>query len=239
MTGRFFISDENRSVRFHNSTRRGDRVKSSISAKWKSAGAAACAACLVALLLSGCASASPSEVVSSTLDAVKGQDTETLAKYYTGDSSEISGGGLSELTGEFVSVDNMTEAEKAAYDKLVAKMLDFDYTIEDERIEGDSADVEVSFASYDIGSAFVQSFSSYLGGAVAMAASGASSDDITDGFYRQLSSDLDGLSGKTRTETATITLTKQDGQWKVDTLSEGAIDAVSGGLYTAVEQLGS
>ena len=72
-----------------------------------------------------------------------------------------------------------------------------------------------------------------------MAASGASSDEITDGFYRQLSSDLDNLSDKTRTETTAITLTKTDGQWKVDTLSEGAIDAVSGGLYSAVEQLGS
>ena len=214
-------------------------MKESISAKLASVAAAACAACLMAVLLSGCASASPSEVVSSTLDAVKGQDTETLAQYYAGDSSEISGGGLSDLTGEFVSVDSMTEAEKTAYDKLVDKMLDFDYTLGDESVEGDTARVDVSFASYDIGSAFVQSFSSYLGGAVALAASGASSDEITDGFYRQLSSDLDSLSDKTRTETTTITLTKTDGQWKVDTLSEGAIDAVSGGLYSAVEQLGS
>ena len=214
-------------------------MKESISAKLASVAAAACAACLAAMLLSGCASASPSEVVSSTLDAVKGQDTETLATYYAGDSSEISGGGLSDLTGEFVSVDSMTEAEKTAYDKLVTKMLDFDYTLGDEHVEGDTASVDVSFDSYDIGSAFVQSFSSYLGGAVAMAASGASSEDITDGFYRQLSSDLDNLSDKTRTETTTITLTKTDGQWKVDTLSEEAIDAVSGGLYSAVEQLGS
>ena len=210
-------------------------MKESISAKLASVAAAACAACLAAILLNGCASASPSEVVSSTLDAVKGQDTETLATYYAGDSSEISGSGLSDLTGEFVSVDDMTEAEKTAYDKLVAKMLDFDYTLGDEHVEGDTASVDVSFASYDIGSAFVQSFSSYLG----LAASGASSEDITDGFYRQLSSDLDNLTDKTRTETTTITLTKTDGQWKVDTLSEEAIDAVSGGLYSAVEQLGS
>ena len=214
-------------------------MKESISVKLRSGAAAVCAACLVAVLLSGCASASPSEVVSSMLDAVKGQDTETLTQYYAGDSSEISGGGLSDLTGEFVSVDSMTEAEKTAYNKLVKKMLDFDYTLGDEHVEGDTARVDVSFASYDIGSAFVQSFSSYLGGAVALAASGASSDEITDGFYRQLSSDLDSLSDKTRTETTTITLTKTDGQWKVDTLSEGAIDAVSGGLYSAVEQLGS
>ncbi len=214
-------------------------MKESISVKLRGSVAAVCTVCLMAVLLSGCASASPSEVVSSTLDAVKGQDTETLAQYYAGDSSEISGGGLSDLTGEFVSVDSMTEAEKTAYDKLVTKMLDFDYTLGDEHVEGDTASVDVSFASYDIGSAFVQSFSSYLGGAVAMAASGASSDEITDGFYRQLSSDLDNLSDKTRTETTTITLTKTDGQWKVDTLSEEAIDAVSGGLYSAVEQLGS
>ena len=92
--------------------------------------------------------------------------------------------------------------------------------------------------TYAAGEAFNSFASDYMSQAFALAFSGASEEDLASLGVSIFDSKIKSMS-KTYTDTVTFTLTKTDGNWKVDAIDpEGDIaDAFLGGLITSVNAM--
>ncbi len=93
-------------------------------------------------VLSACTSASPEDTVNDFLNTIKtsekGLFDESLANYWVSDSSEMS---------EVSDIENYNDASAQMY---LSYIKDFDYTILDSSIDGDSAVVSIEFTTYPI-----------------------------------------------------------------------------------------
>lgn len=190
------------------------------------------AVCLCLVSLPACSSEpSPSEVAKYALEAMKAQDSEALAKYYSGDMSSLEGSISSLNSGDA----QMSESQSALMDSFAQKLFDFDYQLGEETINGDTATVMVSISTYAMGTAFAEALTDYFNSAFAMAFGGASQEELENLLYDSLKSKLDALSEKTHTSNVELTLTKGDGGWMLDPLSDEAADAFTGGLISTSE----
>lgn len=194
--------------------------------------AAALVACLCLVLLPACSSPSPTDVVKTSLDAVKAQDAEALAENYAGDASAFQ----QELnsSADALNSEGMTDEQKAVAETFMQKMYDFDYTVGEETIDGDKATVKVTITSYDMGTAFEKAMSTYIEKAFAQALGGASQDSLEAMLYDELNKELGALTEKGHTADVDMTLTKVDGKWQLDEFSDDAADAFSGGLLGTI-----
>lgn len=196
---------------------------------------AALAMCLCLAFLPACSSQpSPSEVTKSALDAFKAQDTETLAKYYSGN--------VEDMTSQIEAAANSngeeaSDAQSALESTMMQKMLDFDYTLGEETIEGDTATVGVSLTTYDMGTALGNALTNYISNAFAAAFSGAGQDELEDMFYQELQSELEALTDKSYTADFDVTLTKGESGWMLDAFSDEATNAFSGGMMDAANSV--
>ena len=216
---------------------------------------------LLAMSMVGCGAATqattPSDTVSKAFDALKAQDCETLTKYYNGDTAALenpeaalSGTDLSQL-GIDQTQTELTDEQKAVADAVTKKLLDFDYSTSNEKIDGDKATVDVSVTTYDFGGMFTSFFTEYISQAFASAfTDGADEAALQEQAFTLLNSKIGELSAKDKTNTATITLTKaEDGTWKIDELRDnkefadallgGAISSLSGYLDSFSSLMGS
>lgn len=183
---------------------------------------------------------SPTNSTKAAIDAVKALDGETLAKYYAGEIPEDFGN-MDALysSEEFAS---MTDDEKAMLESIVKKVLDFDYAVENEQVDGDKATVDVTITTYDFGGA-IQSMMAEVMTQYMQVASGGDTEAATAAMIETVQKGLDGLTAKDVSNTVTLGVTKDaEGNWKVDdiaTLSEEdqdkLADAVLGGLLTKME----
>ena len=118
----------------------------------------------------------PTETADTFLTAMKAQDNETLATVYAG--------GDIDLLDKAAEADDSGEANedsgltKVYEEQMVPKMLDFDYELSNEQIDGDKATVVVKITTYRIGDAFTAFFSDYLSQALILAFSDASEEDL-------------------------------------------------------------
>lgn len=129
------------------------------------------------------------------------------------------------------------DAQTAAMSSLMQKIYDFDYAIGEETIEGDTATVNVSITTYDLGTVFKTAMGNYISTALGMAFAGASQEEMEAALYEGLQSELDSLTEKDYTADVNLTLTKTDNGWMLDALSDEATDALTGGLESAANEV--
>lgn len=196
----------------------------------------ALAMCLCLAALPACTQEpSPSEVTKSALDAMKAQDIETLAKYYNGDVNDIQLQ-LDSITDE-ASESAGSSAQTALADSLMQKIYSYDYVIGEESVDGNTATVEVSLTTYDLGSTFKTAMGNYFSTVFGMAFAGASEEEMESALYEELQSEIDSLEEKDYTADIELALTKTDEGWKLDTLSEEAANAFTGGMLNSANEL--
>ena len=115
---------------------------------------------VLAASLSACGSApTPKDIAEKYLAAIKAQDEEGISALSEGSEegiSALSEGSYSEdelmgtvdlVLGESEEGEEYDEATK----KFKEKVIDFDYTIGEERIDGENAEVDVTIKTYDFG----------------------------------------------------------------------------------------
>lgn len=175
----------------------------------------------------------PTETADTFLTAMKAQDSETLATVYAGGDIDLlekaaeadDSGGVKEDSG----------LSKIYEEQMVPKILDFDYELSNEQIDGDKATVDVKITTYRIGDAFTAFFSDYLSQALILAFSDASEEELDAMATTILSGKLADLSEKSYEKTATLSLSMKDDKWVIDEVQTGddIVDALTGGLVTS------
>ena len=194
-------------------------------------------AMLAALSACGPKIPTPTETADTFLTAVKAQDKETLATVYAG--------GDLDLLEEAAESDESEEANedsgltKVYEDQMVPKMLDFDYELSNEKIDGDKATVDVKITTYDIGSAFTAFMADYFTQAITMAFEGASDEEIEKLANTTFESKMSELKEKTYSETVTLNLVNKDDVWKVAEIDDDDEfwNALTGNMIKTLDQL--
>lgn len=180
--------------------------------------------------LCSCGGPTPTETVDSFLTAVKSSDAETIKTVYSDDSFEF----LDEISGS----ESDDEFDKELTEKLVPKIIDFDYELSNEKIDGDKATVDVTFTTYNIGTALTSFMTEYFSQALALAFSDTSDEQMEKIAETLFKSKLDSME-KNYTDTVTVSLTKKDNAWVIDEFADQGdfYDAFLGGAITAVKDL--
>ena len=110
---------------------------------------------------------------------------------------------------------------------FIDKMLDFDYKLGEESVDGDTATVETTITTYPFGDIFSQVLTDYITEAF-------SNLDMTEEEGQQLMASLmtEALdkAEKSYETTVTVNLAKEDGQWVVQE-DDALANALTGGIY--------
>ena len=157
------------------------------------------------LTLTACGTPSPTDVLKADLENAKSSPEEIL--------SDISDSGFGET----------------AMNQLVQKVLDFEYQLGEEKIDGDTATVETTITTYPFGDIFKQVITNFIMQAFANAG------DMNDEDMAKLMDDLLieelNKAEKTYTKTVSIQLKLEDDAWVVQETEEMS-DALTGGLLS-------
>jgi hypothetical protein len=187
---------------------------------------------IMTISLCACGGPTPTETVDTFLNGIKAQDNETIKSVYSDDEFNFA---------EDLDLDEEegTELNKVFSDKLFPMMMEFEYTLSNEVIDGDHATVDVTIKTYNFGNAFSSFFSNYLTQAFAMAFSDASEDDIDKLGANLLSTELNNLTEMNTEKTATVHLSATEDGWIIDKLDEKDefYDALTGGMVSTIETL--
>ena len=199
---------------------------------------------VIMTVLSGCGPKipTPTETTDSFLQALKSQDAEAIAGVYDGmdvDLLEAASDSAEDNKTDGDSETTDTGLEAVYEEQMLPKMLDFDYELSNEQIDGDKATVDVKITTYRIGDAFTAFFSDYISQAFMLAFSDASEEDLDALATTILSGKLADLSEKTYEKTATLSLSMKDDKWVVDNIedSDEFLDAITGGLVTSMKTM--
>lgn len=182
--------------------------------------------CVFALV--GCGGPTPTETVTQFLEGVKTADQEAIAATYVKDSYT--------LFDEESSDDTVSGMSSAMDDELLAKMLEFEYEVSNEVIDGDKATVDVKITTYSLGSAINSFMTDFISQALTLSLSGASDEEVTKLAENILTDKVMNME-KTYTETVTVKLTKVDGTWTINKMGEKSdfYNAITGGMMKAIE----
>ncbi len=167
---------------------------------------------LIATLCMGCGKEpSPSDAVKEQLEAFRTNAAETMR-----DDADL---GLGELV-------DMEDAKE-----FVEKIMDYEYEIVSEKVDGDEADVEVKITTYPFGEALEEVIPTVF----MLALSGGDEEDMTNALLGAFTK----LDEKSYSKTFTVHCTKKDDAWETDLNEENVefINAVFGGMMDAVENI--
>lgn len=189
---------------------------------------------VLAASLSACGSAStPKDTAEKFLTAVKAKDAEGIRTVYDGSYSE------DELTGTVESL--LGESEEGAADdeatkQFEEKLFDFDYTIGEERVDGENAEVDVTIKTYDFGTMLGQYAERAMSELMAAAVDGASQEEIDAMDRKILEEELDKLTEKSYETTVPMKLKKVEGEWKVAKMEDDSefMNAILGRHHQSV-----
>ncbi|MGN0701943.1 MAG: hypothetical protein ACI4KL_02055 [Lentihominibacter sp.] len=191
----------------------------------------------ICLIISFCAcgAPSPTETADTFLSAVKAQDHETVKSVYAGKTFDI----LDSMGEDDAEVEESESIDSSFEKELKDKMLDFDYTLSNEKINDDKATVNVEVTTYALGKAMTSTMVKYIEEALPLAFSGASEEELEKMMNDIFEEELGALTDKTYTAKATINLVQQDGKWKVSEIDdEGELmNALSGDLVNAIKEI--
>ena len=193
--------------------------------------------CIVCFIVAACSSTKkPAVVADEFITAMKSQDFEKVKSLSAqGDVQDE----VSDTIEDILSDTGADDSEDPSTQLFMEKLFDFDYTIGEEKIDGDNATVEVSFKTYDfyamLGSYLEKAFSKVL----ELAFSGSSEEEISGLGAQLLEEELGALTEKNREAAATLNLVKTDGEWKVTNMDENTefLDGMFGGLFSIVNAL--
>lgn len=172
----------------------------------------------------------PSETVTAFLDSFKNRQWENMDQLYAGDSESFAKA--------YEAPEDADEASKALSDAFTSKIYDFDYELGKETIaeDGETATVEITTKTYDMTEIFSNFYEEYMGQALDKY-SGKSSrmkeEDLEKMAAQILQEQMDKAAEKNYEGKASLSLTKEDGRWVVDEISEDNPDflnAISGGM---------
>ncbi len=188
------------------------------------------------LFFSSCGGPKPTEVADTFLTALKTQDAEKIAEVYSG--------GELDLINETYTEEAEEETADSSFDaiteeQLIPKMLEFDYELSNEQIDGDKATVDVKISTYRIGDAFSSFIADYMSQALILAFSDATEEDMDALASTLLSGKVADMTEKTYEKTVPLSLTKVDDKWMVDKLEPAGefVDALTGGLATSFKTI--
>ena len=167
---------------------------------------------------------SPTVTVDNFLKAIKAQDFETAAQYYEGDISGL--GMLQEEDDPVLS---------GILGSLTEKILDFEYTLDNEVIEKNAATVDINFKTYDLGKVMEELINSILADASALNLMGLDQEEMEAEIAEILDVQFQKImqnASKDKTITVTVNLVKKKGVWLLKDLTdkEDFMNALSGGI---------
>ncbi|WP_206460371.1 DUF4878 domain-containing protein [Anaerovorax sp. IOR16] len=173
---------------------------------------------------------SPSDVVNSYMKALKENDTTTISKIYSGDTEaasflDVAGVDTESYSEEFVTT-------------LKEKLLSFEYTLSNEKVDGDTATVDVTIKTYNFGETFKAAVADYFQKALSMIFSDVSDEEMDELMESTVIEHLNNATFDYE-KTAVIKLTKTDEGWKIDDFEDNAdiINALTGGLIDFVTEM--
>lgn len=178
-------------------------------------------ALVFALTACGGSDDSPSGTVKAFLEGVKAQDTAAVTAAYAGDDYEP------------FTTEGMEESEAEMMAPLVEKILDFDYDLGKEEINGEKATVEVTIKTYPIGDTLKAWMTDYISKAMEVYEEGKTSEEELEKLAADmLKEKIEAMTEKTNENTATLSLTQKDGKWLVDPVddNEEFTNAMGGGV---------
>lgn len=192
--------------------------------------------CALCIGLMGCGGPSPTDVTKQAIEAVKAQDTDALAKVYAGGAANISTDMFASTSEgeELADSSDLTDDQQQVVKDFYSKLLDFDYTLSDEQIDGDSATVKVTINTYNFGNALNKVFQDALSTAFMYMFStdqDAAQNATTQAMIDSLDTQMKSLTDKDKSATATVSLEKQDGNWVVQPFDGDFYNAMTGGAY--------
>lgn len=189
---------------------------------------------VLAASLSACGSApTPKDIAEKYLAAIKAQDEEGISALSEGSYSEDELMGTVDLVlGESEEGEEYDEATK----KFKEKVIDFDYTIGEERIDGENAEVDVTIKTYDFGTMMGQYLERAMSELMAAAVDGASQEEIDAMDRKILEEELDKLTEKSYETTVPMKLKKVEGEWKVAKMEDDSefMNAILGRHHQSV-----
>jgi len=180
----------------------------------------------------------PTQAAKTTLDALKDQNLNVLKTTYAGDASDFSLN-TDQLLGRTYK---LNKHEKKTVNKLIRKLLEFDYTLGDENVRGSSATIDVTFKTYNFRE-FVKDMEQAT---VTASKKEINTSKMTDKeiekktisiLFDQLDRHLDQLQVRDLENIVTMKLEKKDGKWLVSEQSKQFYDAMFGNLYTALSSI--
>lgn len=158
------------------------------------------ALCLI--FMTACGTASPTDALKADLENAKSSPDEIIG--------QLGEDGFGE------------EATQA----LVDKVLEFDYQLGEEKIDGDKATVETTITTYPFGEIFTGIVADFITQAFA---NPDMTDDDASALLDQLLMDALDKADKTYSKTITIELAQEDGKWVVQESDEMS-NALTGGM---------
>ena len=189
---------------------------------------------LLTLALLACGSSdtdSPKQAAQTFFSAYKAQDMTKLASVYAGDSAEFNF--------DMLQDDGEDEFSLKLQEALTDKLMDFDYDISDEVIDGDTATVQVKITTYNLESVVQDLFTDLIG--LAFSGEVDLDDEALMNEYaaRIIDEKLDAAT-KDFEATVTLGLERLDGSWKVDPIAANSdlMNALTGGMMNAIADLG-
>lgn len=158
----------------------------------------------------------PTRTVDVSLRAAKHADSSTIENYISSQSSS----GTSFIS-SFIENETITD-----------KFLDFDYTIDSQTVSDSTAQVQVTFTTYDFASIASETFTAenVTAGLENSQSLTSVQNSLINTFAEKCGTLTD--SDKTKTATTTFSLKRAGILWTYDSITSDNIDAVTGGLYS-------
>ncbi|MBR6473198.1 MAG: hypothetical protein IKS99_05705 [Firmicutes bacterium] len=173
----------------------------------------------------------PTQTMDAFLQALKARDLDMLKDYYEGDVGDLS---LLEEIDE--------PALSGMVDSMMEKILDFDYTLDNEVIDGNEATVDVYFKTYDFADIMEKLIAAILQDAMVLSISGLDQDELEAEINEIMASKFEELmktAEKDQTVKVTMPLVMKSNKWLVKDINklDDFTNALFGGLTKYAEGL--
>ena len=175
---------------------------------------------------------SPTQTLDAFLKAFQARDVDKLNEFYEGEADDL-----------IFWKDLEDPALSGLMDKMMEKLLDFDYALSNEKIDGKTATVDVNFTTYDIGGIMKDIIENMLSDAAALALSGLTQEELEAEINEIMTKKFEEyakIAKKEKVVSVPVNLVMINGRWLVKDISrtDDIMDALSGGLTEFAENIG-
>lgn len=169
----------------------------------------------------------PTDTVNQFLQAIQKDDISLTEDLYEDGTFDLSAAAWPlQDDDEDLSSDAFVEMMQ---DDFYPKLINFDYEVTDEKISGSTATVTLDVTTYALGDAMYQGYQDYF--ADAPKEDGETVFD-EEALTKDIGANFQKATKKTEKATIEITMSIDDDKWVIDTLSDDATDALTGGMVT-------